>query len=75
MSVPWVGTLVHAGRRNDYAEEASSNSIDEVIEGKLWAMYPAGLIYRISAKGLLLILERLRILEKLWSKIDVTNCF
>ena len=51
------------GKRNDYAEEASSNSIAEVIEGKLWAMYLAGLISRISAKELLLILERLRILE------------
>lgn len=63
------------GKRNDYAEEASSNSIAEVIEGKLWAMYLAGLISRISAKGLLLILERLRILEKLRGQLEVTDYF
>lgn len=60
-----LGTLVPCQKRNDYAEEAVSISIAEVIERKLWAIYVVGLIFRISAKGLLLNLERLGILEKL----------
>jgi hypothetical protein len=62
-------------KRNDYAEHANSISIAEVIEGKLWVIYPAGLISRISATGHLRILERLRILEKLRSKLEVSGCF
>jgi len=52
-------------KRNDYAEEAGSISIAEVIERKLWVIYIAGLIFRMSAGGLLRNLERLGILEKL----------
>ena len=59
------GELVPLLKRNDYAEEAGSITIAKVVERKLWVIYIAGLIFRISARGLLRNLERLGILEKL----------
>ena len=71
----WAGTLVLCWKGNDYAEITNWISIAEVIERKLWVMYLAGLISQISARGLLRILERLGILERLQDHLEVTNYF
>ena len=68
------GELVLLLKGNDYAAEAGSITIAKVVERKVWVIYIAGLIFRISARGLLRILERLGILEKLRDVFEVTNC-